>query len=171
MDFFLSILHFLYRRFSLTAYSFSFLCLIPVWRWILKNAYRKTIIWDIFFLRRKHFFPYMEYEKKMKLHIIRFCEIVPTLWNWTHSSKVSWSYNLRQWPTWCTNFNTFITVLYMYVFRAISCSSSGGQILLIQHLVSSLLVSDRPVHSTGRSLTETNDIRCCINLLAPEFYI
>jgi len=23
-------------------------------------------------------------------------------------------------------FNTFITILYMYMFRAISCSSSGG---------------------------------------------
>jgi len=34
----------------------------------------------------------------------------------------------------------------LYVFRAISCSSSGGQIVLIQHLVSSLSVSDRPVH-------------------------
>jgi hypothetical protein len=41
-------------------------------------------------------------------------------------------------------FNTFITILY--VFRAISCSSSGDQIVLIQHLVSSLSVSDRPVH-------------------------
>jgi len=28
-------------------------------------------------------------------------------------------------------FNTFITILYMYAFRAISCSSSGGQIVLI----------------------------------------
>jgi len=27
-------------------------------------------------------------------------------------------------------FNTFITILYMYMFRAISCSSSGGQIVL-----------------------------------------
>jgi len=35
-------------------------------------------------------------------------------------------------------FNTFITILYMYMFRAISCSSSGGQIVLPQHLVSSL---------------------------------
>jgi len=35
-------------------------------------------------------------------------------------------------------FNTFITILYMYTFRAISCSCSGGQIVLIQHLVSSL---------------------------------
>jgi len=41
-------------------------------------------------------------------------------------------------------FITFITILYM--FRAISCSFSGGQIVLIQHLVSSLSVSDRPVH-------------------------
>ena len=43
-------------------------------------------------------------------------------------------------------FNTFITILYMYMFRAISCLSSGGQIVLIQHLVSSLSVSARPVH-------------------------
>jgi len=43
----------------------------------------------------------------------------------------------------------------MYMFQAISCSSSGGQIVLIQHLVSSLSVSDRPVHRcNGRSLTE-----------------
>jgi hypothetical protein len=37
--------------------------------------------------------------------------------------------------------NKFITILYMYMFRAISCSSSGGQIVLIQHLVSSLSVT------------------------------
>ena len=41
-------------------------------------------------------------------------------------------------------YNTFITVLYM--FPATSCLSSGGQIVLIQHLVSSLSVSGRPVH-------------------------
>jgi uncharacterized membrane protein YobD (UPF0266 family) len=45
-------------------------------------------------------------------------------------------------------FNTFITILYLYLFWAISCSSSGGHIVLIQHLVSSLSVSDRPVHQT-----------------------
>jgi hypothetical protein len=44
--------------------------------------------------------------------------------------------------------NTFIIILYMYIFRAILCSSSGGQNVLIQHLVSSLSVSDRPVHQT-----------------------
>jgi hypothetical protein len=57
-------------------------------------------------------------------------------------------------------FNTFITIFYM--FRAISCSSSGGQIVLTQHLVSSLSVSNRPVVCTGRSLTDSDDTRCCI---------
>jgi hypothetical protein len=43
----------------------------------------------------------------------------------------------------CTNFlNTFITI---------SCSSSGGQNVLIQHLVLSLSVNDRPVHRLGRN--------------------
>jgi hypothetical protein len=51
-------------------------------------------------------------------------------------------------------FTTFITKFYMYMFRAISCSSSGGQIVLIQHFVTSPSVSDRPVLCTGRSLTE-----------------
>jgi len=50
-------------------------------------------------------------------------------------------------------FNTFITILYMYMFRAISCSSSGGHIVLIQHLVLSLSVSD--------------NTRCCINTIWP----
>jgi hypothetical protein len=40
----------------------------------------------------------------------------------------------------------YITILYMHMFRAISSASSGGQIVLIQRLVSSLSVSDRPVH-------------------------
>jgi len=63
-------------------------------------------------------------------------------------------------------FNTFITVLYIYMFRAISCSSSGGQIVFIQHLVSSLSISDRSVHlCTERSLTESDDTRCCINTI------
>ena len=82
----------------------------------------------------------------------------------SHTSCDTSYSNLSKWPTWCTNFNIFITILYMYMFRAISCSSSGGQIVLIQHLVSSLSVSDCPVHRcTGRSLTESDDARCCIN--------
>jgi len=40
----------------------------------------------------------------------------------------------------------FMTILYKYMFRAISCLSSGGQIVLIQHLVSSVSLSDRSVH-------------------------
>jgi hypothetical protein len=58
------------------------------------------------------------------------------------------TYNLSQYQLDARTFNTFITILYKYMFRAISCSSSGGQIVLIQHLVSSLLVSDRPLHSS-----------------------
>ena len=70
-------------------------------------------------------------------------------------------------------FNTFITILYMYMFRTISCSSSGGQIVLIHHLVSSVSVSDRPVHTCTpdghlqRQLTyiQSDDTRCCINTI------
>jgi len=59
------------------------------------------------------------------------------------------------------------------MFQVTSFSCSGGQILLIQHLVSSLSASDLPVHKlrnksflnlrTGWSLTESDDTRCCIN--------
>jgi len=50
---------------------------------------------------------------------------------------------MRKWPTWCTFalYNTFIIII-LYMFRATLCSSSVGQIILTQHLVS---VSDRPV--------------------------
>ena len=61
-----------------------------------------------------------------------------------------------KWPTWWTIilfYNTFITVLYM--FRATWCSSSGGQIVLIQHLVSSLSVSGRPVCTLRRNSFST----------------
>ena len=57
-------------------------------------------------------------------------------------------------------FNTFI--MFPYMFRALLCSSSGGQIVLVQHLVSSLSLGDcsdhmlredsvggRPVHGTA----------------------
>ena len=42
-------------------------------------------------------------------------------------------------------YNKFIICLYM--FQALLCSSSGGQNCIIQHLVSSRSVGDRPVHS------------------------
>ena len=56
-------------------------------------------------------------------------------------------------------------LFYMYMFRAISCSSSGGQIVLIQHLVLSLSVSVRLVLCTGQSLTNSDDTRCCTNTI------
>ena len=81
---------------------------------------------------------------------------------------------LGKWPTWCTIklYNTLIIII-LYMFRATLCSSSGGQIVLIQHLISSHSVSDRPVCRlrrnlhTGRLLTEYDDIRSCINTIWP----
>ena len=61
------------------------------------------------------------------------------------------------------------------MFRATLCSSPGGQILLIQHLVSSLSVSACPVCRlrrkflldlhTGRPPTEGDYTRCCIDTI------
>ena len=45
------------------------------------------------------------------------------------------------------------------MFRASKYPSSGGQILLSQHLVSSLSV---------QSFTESDDTRCCDNTIFPE---
>jgi hypothetical protein len=61
-------------------------------------------------------------------------------------------------------FSTFITILYMYMFRAIPCSSSGDQIVLIQHLVSSLSVSDRPVYVCSKHVHVENCNKCTKNL-------
>jgi hypothetical protein len=44
-------------------------------------------------------------------------------------------------------FNTFITILYMYMFRGISCSSSGGQIVALFYPVH----KTDPLLSTGHS--------------------
>ena len=41
-------------------------------------------------------------------------------------------------------YNKFI--IFLYMFRALLCSSSGGQNCIIQHLVSSHSVGGRPVH-------------------------
>jgi len=46
-------------------------------------------------------------------------------------------------------YNTFIKILYM--FRAVHCSSSGGLIVSMQHLISSLSVGDCPVHRLRRN--------------------
>jgi len=42
-------------------------------------------------------------------------------------------------------FNTF--TMFLYMFRALLCSSSGGQIVLVQHLVLLLSLSDCSVHN------------------------
>ena len=44
------------------------------------------------------------------------------------------------------------------MFRAVICSSSGGQILLLQHLVSPLPVN---------GCTDSDDTRCCDNTICP----
>ena len=41
-------------------------------------------------------------------------------------------------------------VIILYMFRAVLCSSSGGQIVCIQHMVSSLSMSGRAVHDHSR---------------------
>ena len=41
-------------------------------------------------------------------------------------------------------YNKFI--IFLLMFRALLCSSSGGKNCIIQHLVSSHSVGDRPVH-------------------------
>jgi len=62
-------------------------------------------------------------------------------------------------------------VIFLYMFRALLCSSSGGQNFIIQHLVSSHTVGDRLVcrlressinPCTVRPPTECDDTRCCI---------
>ena len=55
-------------------------------------------------------------------------------------------------------FNTFITILYMYMFRAISCSSSGGQIVLILRLLMSYIYG-APILDVSRSYTTTQHSR------------
>jgi len=65
-------------------------------------------------------------------------------------------------------FNTFITILYMYMFRAIPCSSSGGQIVLVLNFLSKQFFLNL---CTGLSLTLSDDTTCCINLLKPTGYV
>ena len=55
-------------------------------------------------------------------------------------------------------FNTFITFLYM--FRALLCSSSGGQIVLVQPLVSSLSLGDCSLHKLRKDCPFLN---CVLN--------
>jgi hypothetical protein len=53
------------------------------------------------------------------------------------------------------------------MFRAVRCSSSGGLIVSMQHLILSLSVGDSFFlnRCTGQSPTESDDIRCCIDTI------
>jgi len=60
------------------------------------------------------------------------------------------------------------------MFRAVRCSSSGGLIVSMQPLISSLSVGDCPVHRlrkfflnrcTEQSPTESDDIRGCMDTI------
>ena len=67
------------------------------------------------------------------------------------------------------------------MFRAVLCSSSGGHIVLLQHLVSSLSVNgcivrrltadsaEQPalIRHTVQPFTESDDNRCCDNTIYP----
>ena len=54
------------------------------------------------------------------------------------------------------------------MFRALYVYHQEAEFVLMQHLVSSLSVSGRPVHlRTRRPLTENDDTRCCINTIQP----
>jgi len=56
------------------------------------------------------------------------------------------------------------------MFGAVLCSSSGGQIVLLQHPVSSLSVNGRTVRrlrALNRPFTESDDTRCCNNIICP----
>ena len=62
------------------------------------------------------------------------------------------------------------------MFRAVPCSSSGGQIVLLQHLVSSLSVNGRTVcrlrtalnRHTVPPFTESDDTRGCNNTICED---
>ena len=59
------------------------------------------------------------------------------------------------------------------MFRAVRCSSSGGLIVSMHHLILSLSVGDCPVRRfflnrcTGQSPTVSDDTRCCIDTIRP----
>jgi hypothetical protein len=58
-----------------------------------------------------------------------------------------------------------ITLQSSTCFLASACPSSGGQIVLSQHLVSSLFVQ-YSMHNV-QPFTESNDIRYCDNTICP----
>ena len=66
---------------------------------------------------------------------------------------------------WLTYLLTYLlTPWSLYIFRATSCLSSGGQIVLIQHLLSSLWKQVSGLKLLKYNLLQT---RCCINKIWP----
>jgi len=57
------------------------------------------------------------------------------------------------------------------MFRALTCPSSGGQIVLSQHLLSLLSVNGCTVcrmrADSVQPFTESDDTRCCNNTICP----
>ena len=51
------------------------------------------------------------------------------------------------------------------MFRASTCPSSGGQIVLSQHLVTAL--QSALIRHTVQPFTESDDSRCCDNIIYP----
>jgi len=59
------------------------------------------------------------------------------------------------------------------MFRAVLCSFTGGQIVLLQHLVSSLSVQHSKPDKSGLQSAlnrhrESDDTRCCNNTICPS---
>ena len=72
--------------------------------------------------------------------------------------------------------NTIHYIIILNMFRAVPCSSSGGQIVLLQPLVSSLSVNSRTVcrlradrfrSQPAYCTAESDDTRGCNNTICP----
>jgi hypothetical protein len=100
--------------------------------------------------------------------------------NSTAQKMAHWICYILVWPQSISNlmhkivylfiYSTFINILRMY--RAVRCSSSGGLIVSMQHLISSLCIqmSCLKLHYNNfRHLTclQSDDIRCCIDTIRP----
>jgi len=80
-----------------------------------------------------------------KTHCIITASGIVTLCKEPYSMPVESGLKL---PTWCTIpifYNNICYIIILNMFRAVPCSSSGGQIVLLQPLVSSLSVKSRTV--------------------------
>jgi hypothetical protein len=55
-------------------------------------------------------------------------------------------------------------IKYFDMFRAMLCSSSGGQNCILQHLVSSPTVSDRAVHRLRADSVRSQPVHCTVEV-------